>query len=79
MPLIMAICIIELTILCYKIIVQGQFIYFCSFQTMPSQTNDLGGIASKFLVDYKGTTPMKLKCIDAYLAYCFFTGVIQVC
>merc|ERR1712106_729374 len=41
------------------------------------QQNGLGAISSKFLGDYKSTTPLKLKCIDAYLTYCFFTGVIQ--
>ena len=39
---------------------------------------DLGTIVSKFFTDYKATTSLKLKCIDAYLTYCFFTGVIQV-
>merc|ERR1712242_223177 len=37
----------------------------------------LGAISQKFFGDYKTTTPLKLKCIDAYLTYCFFTGVIQ--
>jgi len=45
---------------------------------MSTQANELGGIVSKFTVDYQKTTPMKLKLIDAYLTYCFFTGVIQV-
>ena len=39
---------------------------------------DLAEITNKFISDYKSSTPMKLKCIDAYLTYCFFTGVIQV-
>merc|ERR1712154_564536 len=42
-----------------------------------SSATELSGIVSKFSVDYQKSTPMKLKLIDAYLAYCFFTGVIQ--
>merc|ERR1712212_1097 len=45
--------------------------------TMSGNVSDLSGICAKFVVDYKATTPLKLKCIDVYLAYCFFTGVIQ--
>jgi len=44
---------------------------------MSSQAVELSGIVSKFSADYQKTTPMKLKLIDAYLGYCFFTGVIQ--
>ena len=46
---------------------------------MSAKTAELSGIISKFGADYQKTTPMKLKLIDAYLGYCFFTGVIQVC
>lgn len=45
---------------------------------MSASTAELGGIISKFTADYKKATPLKLKLIDAYLTYCFFTGVIQV-
>ena len=45
---------------------------------MSAKTAELSGIISKFGADYQKTTPMKLKLIDAYLGYCFFTGVIQV-
>lgn len=34
-------------------------------------------VVSKFLNDYKSTTPQKLKIIDAYLVYVMLTGIIQ--
>merc|ERR1712018_21336 len=34
-------------------------------------------VVGKFLNEYKSATPTKLKIIDAYLSYVFFTGVIQ--
>merc|ERR1711974_50545 len=34
-------------------------------------------VVGKFLTEYKSATPTKLKIIDAYLSYVFFTGVIQ--
>merc|ERR1711974_400973 len=34
-------------------------------------------VVGKFLTEYKSATPTKLKIIDAYLGYIFFTGVIQ--
>merc|ERR1712053_7982 len=34
-------------------------------------------MGGKFLNEYKSATPTKLKIIDAYLSYVFFTGVIQ--
>jgi oligosaccharyltransferase complex subunit epsilon len=34
-------------------------------------------VVSKFLNDYTHNTPKKLKIIDAYLTYIFFTGVFQ--
>merc|ERR1712037_446505 len=34
-------------------------------------------VVGKFLNEYKSATPTKLKIIDAYLTYVFFTGVIQ--
>ena len=38
----------------------------------------LVSVVSKFLDDYTNNTPNKLKIIDAYLTYIFFTGVFQV-
>ena len=38
----------------------------------------LSGVLQKFYVEYTSNTPKKLKIIDAYLTYIFFTGVIQV-
>lgn len=35
------------------------------------------GVVRKFLGEYESQTPKKLKVIDAYLAYVFFTGVVQ--
>merc|ERR1712174_153551 len=34
-------------------------------------------VITKFLNEYSSNTPTKLKIIDAYLGYIFFTGVIQ--
>merc|ERR1712053_50070 len=34
-------------------------------------------MGGKFLNEYKSATPTKLKIIDAYLSYVFFTGVLQ--
>merc|ERR1711974_358280 len=34
-------------------------------------------VVGKFLNEYKSATPTKLKIIDGYLSYVFFTGVIQ--
>ena len=38
----------------------------------------LATVVGKFLNDYTSNTPNKLKVIDAYLTYIFFTGVFQV-
>ncbi|UYV64851.1 DAD1 [Cordylochernes scorpioides] len=34
-------------------------------------------VVSKFIHDYKASTPQKLKIIDAYLIYILLTGIIQ--
>ena len=36
------------------------------------------GVVTKFYDEYTNNTPKKLKIIDAYLTYVFFTGVFQV-
>ena len=41
-------------------------------------SGSLSGVVSKFYTEYTVNTPKKLKVIDAYLTYVFFTGVIQV-
>jgi oligosaccharyltransferase complex subunit epsilon len=38
----------------------------------------LSTVCNKFFTDYNTNTPKKLKIIDAYLTYVFFTGVFQV-
>ena len=38
----------------------------------------LSGVVTKFYDEYANNTPKKLKIIDAYLVYVFFTGVFQV-
>eukprot|EP00092_Neocalanus_flemingeri_P028081 GFUD01030488.1.p1 GENE.GFUD01030488.1~~GFUD01030488.1.p1 ORF type:complete len:113 (+),score=24.96 GFUD01030488.1:54-392(+) len=37
----------------------------------------LSGVVTKFYEEYNNNTPKKLKIIDAYLTYVFFTGVFQ--
>ena len=37
----------------------------------------LAGVVTKFYDEYSSSTPKKLKIIDAYLTYIFFTGVVQ--
>merc|ERR1712154_414497 len=37
----------------------------------------LTGVITKFYEEYNVNTPKKLKIIDAYLTYIFFTGVVQ--
>ena len=37
----------------------------------------LSGVVTKFYEEYNSNTPKKLKIIDAYLTYIFFTGVFQ--
>ena len=37
----------------------------------------LTGVLTKFHEEYSNNTPKKLKIIDAYLTYIFFTGVVQ--
>ena len=37
----------------------------------------LSGVVTKFYEEYSSSTPKKLKIIDAYLTYIFFTGVVQ--
>ena len=37
----------------------------------------LSGVVNKFYEEYSSSTPKKLKIIDAYLTYIFFTGVVQ--
>ena len=37
----------------------------------------LSGVVTKFYEEYNSNTPKKLKIIDAYLTYVFFTGVFQ--
>ena len=37
----------------------------------------LTGVVTKFYEEYNVNTPKKLKIIDAYLTYIFFTGVVQ--
>merc|ERR1711971_750863 len=39
--------------------------------------SSLTGVITKFHEEYTNKTPVKLKLIDAYLAYVFFTGVFQ--
>merc|ERR1711982_63040 len=34
-------------------------------------------VVNKFLNEYSSNTPTKLKIVDAYLTYVFFTGVVQ--
>ena len=41
-------------------------------------SGSLTGVVNKFYNEYTTNTPKKLKIIDAYLTYVFFTGVIQV-
>ena len=40
--------------------------------------SSLATVVGKFYHEYANNTPKKLKIIDAYLTYVFFTGVIQV-
>nr|ALS04895.1 dolichyl-diphosphooligosaccharide-protein glycosyltransferase subunit DAD1-like protein [Pseudodiaptomus poplesia] len=40
-------------------------------------STSLGGVVTKFVSEYQNNTPNKLKIIDAYLTYIFFTGVFQ--
>merc|ERR1712096_164463 len=37
----------------------------------------LSGVVTKFYEEYTSNTPKKLKIVDAYLTYVFFTGVFQ--
>jgi len=37
----------------------------------------IGVVVTKFVEEYTSKTPKKLKIIDAYLTYIFFTGVFQ--
>ena len=37
----------------------------------------LTGVVTKFYEEYTSSTPKKLKIVDAYLTYIFFTGVVQ--
>ena len=39
--------------------------------------SSLSGVLTKFYEEYNANTPKKLKIIDAYLTYIFFTGVVQ--
>ena len=39
--------------------------------------SSLTGVLTKFYEEYNANTPKKLKIIDAYLTYIFFTGVVQ--
>lgn len=34
-------------------------------------------VIAVFIKDYKGSTPQKLKIIDAYLLYILLTGIVQ--
>ena len=42
-----------------------------------SSGTSLKTVVSKFLNEYGNNTPKRLKIIDAYLVYVFFTGVLQ--
>merc|ERR1711981_700560 len=40
-------------------------------------STSISTVVTKFLNEYSSNTPTKLKIVDAYLGYIFFTGVIQ--
>merc|ERR1712226_895900 len=40
-------------------------------------STSISTVVTKFLNEYASNTPTKLKIVDAYLGYIFFTGVIQ--
>merc|ERR1712226_515173 len=40
-------------------------------------STSISTVVTKFLNEYASNTPNKLKIVDAYLGYIFFTGVIQ--
>ena len=42
-----------------------------------SQQRSVFGVVRRFLEEYAGSTPTKLKLIDAYLGYILITGVVQ--
>ena len=46
-------------------------------QKKKSTMATLAGVVTKFYEEYNSSTPKKLKIIDAYLTYIFFTGVVQ--
>merc|ERR1739836_225070 len=40
-------------------------------------STSISTVVTKFLNEYASNTPNKLKIVDAYLGYIFFTGIIQ--
>lgn len=62
-----------------------KYLYYCkayntatAFQIIYKLTMaTLSGVVTKFYEEYNNNTPKKLKIIDAYLTYVFFTGVFQ--
>merc|ERR1712218_226317 len=40
-------------------------------------STSISTVVTKFLNEYASNTPNKLKIVDAYLTYIFFTGVVQ--
>merc|ERR1711915_1118469 len=47
------------------------------FQRIFIMATTLSGVVNKFLEEYNNNTPKKIKIIDAYLTYIFFTGIFQ--
>merc|ERR1712221_27728 len=64
---------------------EAKNIYFTclNFSSCARQTSEMAeqrsvfGVVRRFLEDYAGATPTKLKLIDAYMGYILITGVIQ--
>ena len=59
----------------------NQYLYLLQIIAFILQNNStmatLAGVVTKFYDEYNSSTPKKLKIIDAYLTYIFFTGVVQ--
>ena len=59
----------------------NQYLYLLRIIVFILQNNStmatLAGVVTKFYDEYNSSTPKKLKIIDAYLTYIFFTGVVQ--
>ena len=60
-----------------KMLVYRLYCYLLKNTFRTNKMATLSGVVTKFYEEYSSNTPKKLKIIDAYLTYIFFTGVVQ--